>query len=176
MPVEHAKVNHVNRAARRTAHPEEPIPRGDGGADCGGLAAVEAHGRWSPNGRECQCPAYTLLPRLNLFRRLTKGTFGEGVTLPSDKTFFQLCQQDIVRGQQPVAFAKSGRTAISCGKVAASCASKFHVGARARSTRWRRLRQRSDIGGNVGSEPPRLLATKFCQGRWGNNSRGALNV
>jgi hypothetical protein len=63
-----------------------------------------------------------LLPRRNLFRRLTKGTFGEGVTLSSDKIFFQLGQHDIIRGQQPVAFAKSGRTAISCGKVAASCA------------------------------------------------------
>src|ERR1700733_5967906 len=77
---------------------------------------------WSPNGRQCQCPASALLPRRNLFRRLTKGTFGECITLPSDKIFFQLGQHDIVRGQQPVAFPKSGRTAISCGKVAASCA------------------------------------------------------
>ena len=116
-----------DRATRRAAYPEEPIPRGDGGTDRGGEQhrhppALAAHGRIVAERTRGQCPASALLPRRNLFRRLTKGTFGEGVALSSDKIFFQLGQHHIVRGQQPIAFAKSGRTAISYGKVAASCA------------------------------------------------------
>ena len=35
MPIQSAKINRVDRVARWAAYPEEPIRRGNGGADCG---------------------------------------------------------------------------------------------------------------------------------------------